>query len=151
MKSRIVLLFALTFSLMSNAQIISGDEAEGKAILEQMRAFSAALVAGDGEALTNMYTDNAKIFPAGSKILSGDDLKAYWNNENEAEVTSHNLFPEEIHVSGDTAYDYGYYSGTSQDENGETVVWKGKYVVVWKKTAEGWKMYLDSWSRVVDK
>lgn len=150
MKNKFVLLFALTFSLMSNAQIISGDEAEGKAILEQMREFSAALVAGDGEALTSMYADNAKIFPADRKILTGDDLKKYWSAENGDEVTSHNLFPEEIHVSGDTAYDYGYYSGTSKDDNGETVTWKGKYVVVWKKTAEGWKMYLDSWSRVVD-
>lgn len=150
MKTKILLLFALTFCFTLNAQIFSGDEAEGKAILEKAHEFSKALVAGDGAALAAMYTNDAKIFPAGSRILSGEDLKAYWGPDNVKGVTSHTLFPEEIHVVGDTAYDYGYYAGTSTDRKGVDEKWRGKYVVVWKKTADGWKMYLDSWSRVED-
>lgn len=150
MKNKFVLLFALMFGFTVNAQVLSGDAEEGAVILETMKDFSKALVAGDGEALAAMYTADAKIFPADRKILTGADLKKFWAPEEVDGVTSHTFFPKEIHVVGDTAYDYGYYSGTSNDDNGGTVVWKGKYVVVWKKTAEGWKMYLDSWSRVVD-
>ncbi|THD69252.1 DUF4440 domain-containing protein [Robertkochia marina] len=150
MKTRIIVLLVLVLSSTLHAQTLLGDQAEGEAILATMKDFSRALVAGDGAAIAKMYTNDARLFPVDRKILSGQELVQYWAPENVTGVTSHQFFPEEINVMGDTAYDFGYYSGTSTNDAGEVVTWKGKYVVVWKKTPAGWKMYLDSWNRVVD-
>ena len=53
-------------------------------------------------------------------------------------------------MAGDTAYDFGYYYGTTIVEGKEAESWKGKYVIVWKRVDGDWKMYLDIWNRVRD-
>ena len=148
MRTKIIILGAFLVLTTANAQILLGDKEEARAILKIAENFSTAMMAGDSEAILSMYTEDAKIFPVNRQILSGDDLATYWAPENVSGVTAHKFYPEEISVMGDTAYDYGYYAGTSENAEGASVNWKGKYVVVWKKTAEGWKIYLDSWSRV---
>ena len=47
--------------------------------------------------------------------------------------------------SGDMGYTWGHYEGRSQDKNGQPVVISGRYMTVWKKTADGsWKVALDA-------
>jgi ketosteroid isomerase-like protein len=42
----------------------------------------------------------------------------------------------------------GYYEGKSLKQDGEEISWKGKYLIVWKKEANDWKMYMDIWNRI---
>ena len=60
----------------------------------------------------------------------------------------HKITPKEIKVVGNEAYDYGYYEGTTLRANGSESNWKGKYVIIWKKVAGEWKIYLDIWNRI---
>ncbi len=62
----------------------------------------------------------------------------------------HQIKPEEINFIGNYAYNYGYYEGKTEHADGEIASFKGKYVVVWKKEEDNWKMYLDIWNRVKD-
>ena len=63
-------------------------------------------------------------------------------------TSNHKITPIEITVVGDTAYDYGYYEGTTLKATAEKSSWKGKYVIVWKRVGTEWKMYLDIWNSI---
>ena len=82
-------------------------------------------------------------------LLAGkEELSKYWAPSEGGKVTFHKITPEEIKVVKKTAYDFGYYEGTTTTTEGEKVNWKGKYVIVWKKIGKEWKIYLDCWNRV---
>ena len=53
--------------------------------------------------------------------------------------------PEQVEAaaSGDLGFSRGVYEMSFRDASGETVNDRGKYVIVWKKTIEGWKAILD--------
>ena len=53
--------------------------------------------------------------------------------------------PQQIEAasSGDLGFSRGTYEMSFRNSSGETVSDRGKYVVVWKKTSEGWKAILD--------
>lgn len=53
----------------------------------------------------------------------------------------------EIKIIGDFVYDYGYYEGSFSLVKGE-LLFKGKYVIVWKKIEGDWKIYLDIWNNI---
>jgi ketosteroid isomerase-like protein len=51
----------------------------------------------------------------------------------------------ELARSGDLAYDFGAMTLTYVDTKGATVDFVGKYVVVWKKSADGqWRVAVDA-------
>lgn len=133
----------------SNAKKI----AKQKAIIEKnIAAFSAALMNQDYDFVVNAYTDDAKIFPNGHKILTGkEDIRKYWTPPagSGSKTTYHKVTPDEIKIIGNEAYDYGYYEGRSIGGDGKESSWKGKYVITWKEVEpDVWKIYLDIWNSV---
>lgn len=95
------------------------------------------------------YTDDAKIFPNNMDIIEGRDaIITYWTLPEGVETIYHKITPEEIKILGNEAYDYGYYEGKTKRADGSELKWKGKYVIIWKKINEEWKIYLDIWNRI---
>lgn len=94
-----------------------------------------------------------KIFSSGTVIIEGwEAIKQHWILPDNVKILSHKITPSEITPSeithlGDTAYDFGYYEGKTLAANGDTTSWKGKYVIIWEKTDDLWKVYLDIWNR----
>jgi ketosteroid isomerase-like protein len=120
-------------------------------LLEGMAAFSAAYMRTDHEAIAKFYTENGKIMPGGTKIIEGREAIAErWKVPEGFIVHHHKITPEEVHILGDIAYDYGYYEGSSQPVGKEISNWKGKYVIIWKKIEGQWLMDVDIWNRVND-
>ena len=117
------------------------------AIQEAARQFSAAYMRGDVDAITALYTRDAVIFPERSDAISGRDaLKRYWKHEPGQKVTRHRLIPTQVTVDGKHAYDHGIYE-IAGERNGKA--WgpvRGKYLVVWRREPDGWKMQLDMWN-----
>ena len=102
---------------------------------------------GDVEGITMAYTADAKLFPANRELLEGHDaIRAYWNLPEGVSTTYHKLLPQEIEIIGDTAFDWGFFEGTTRRADGSESSWRGKYLVVWKKIDGEWKIYLDSWN-----
>ncbi|MEM9077686.1 MAG: DUF4440 domain-containing protein [Bacteroidota bacterium] len=135
----------------SNGKVTSGNESDKAKIQLAVQNFSKAYIAKDYETMAQSYTKDGKIFPNNLQIISGrDTIKKWWEDGSGSDVLSHRIVPEEITFIGDNAYDFGYYSGSSKNKEGELSEWKGKYVVVWKKEDGNWKMYLDIWNRVSD-
>jgi len=120
-------------------------------IIQASQNFSKAYINGDIDGIMNSYTADAKIFPNNLEILDGDSLKAYWTpRDNGYRTIHHKITSTEIKFFGDYAHDYGYFEGKTQSEDGTVSDWRGKYVVIWKKEAGKWKMYLDIWNAIRD-
>jgi ketosteroid isomerase-like protein len=114
-------------------------------------AFSAAYIRADYEAMARAYTADGKIFPNGTGIITGyEAIKAYWVMPAGTQILAHQVTPLEIKILGNYAYDFGYYQGQTRNKDGSIVAWKGKYVIVWKRENNDWRMFLDIWNRVVD-
>lgn len=135
----------------SNGKKDSGSEMERQAIITASNNFSKAFMASDIDGMMDSYTKDAKIFPQNLEILQGDDLRNYWAPKNGSSRTIHHkITSEHIKFFGDFAHDYGYYEGKTQGGDGSITVWKGKYVVIWKKEKGKWKMHLDIWNPIKD-
>lgn len=151
MKAAIYLLIPLFCLCMSTslAQTYIGDEEEIDQILKNTKVFSQHVMNSDYDRIAQAYTTDGKIMPNGPEIITGHDkIKAYWTLPEGTSTIYHEVSPEEIKIIDDHAYDYGYYKGTTRKPDGTEVSWKGKYVIVWRKEGNDWKIYLDIWNRV---
>ena len=149
MLTSILLVSALT--LASAEHTDRSAQAQGitdtkSAIRSRARAFSAAYVAGNLSAMMEIYCPNAVLAPPRRNFLEGEDLEAYWTPRPGVVVSNHELETIAIVLHGDVAVDHGFYSGV-QRRQGETSTFRGKYLVVWNRTADGsWCMQQDMWN-----
>ncbi len=128
-----------------NTQKLSDEEQ----IRASAKAFSASYIKQDYESIAKSYTPDAKLFPNNTPIIVGyEAIKKRWSNSSGYTPIEHEVIPREIVVLGDTAHDYGVYMGKNKNDDGTETTYKGKYVIVWKKINNQWKMYLDIWNRI---
>ncbi|CAM1351542.1 YybH family protein [Tenacibaculum crassostreae] len=146
---KLLLIITLLTSTLSFSQNYIGDAKDIKTILNNVAEFSNHVMNGDAKSIGNSYTEDAKIFPNNTKIIEGRKaIITYWTPRNGAKITHHKVTPHEIKINGNEAYDYGVYEGTTQKSDGSSLSWKGKYVIVWKKIDNNWKIYLDIWNNI---
>lgn len=120
---------------------------EVAAIQALSRDFSAAYVRGDADAMTALYTADGVIFPNNSEMIHGHDaIRRYWTLAPGQTVTHHRATPTEIRIDGDHAYDYGVYEIAGTNNGTAWGPSHGKYVIVWRRTPQGWRMHLDMWN-----
>ena len=143
-----VQLLATLLSVAAPAPEQTADP-EIAAILRQSALFSSAYVAEDIDTLLSIYAEDGVAAPGGRDFIRGREaLRRYWQVPDGVDVVRHRAEPEEIVVEGRFAYDWGYYSGAML-RGGETRPFDGKYLIVWRKDADGaWRMVHDMWSGV---
>lgn len=143
---RVVLLIAMSLSCGASlsAQVSPRDSVE---LHELARQFSAAFVRGDAAAMANLYTPDGVIFPEQSAWVTGREaIRRYFTPAPGRRITHHLLTPSRIVVDGQHAYDYGTYEIAGERDG---VAWgpsRGKYVVVWRRQGDSWRMQLDIWN-----
>jgi ketosteroid isomerase-like protein len=124
-----------------------GSRTDSVAIDQAGRQFSAALMKGDAAALTAFYTADAVIFPERSEAITGHDaIKRYWTPGKGQRVTRHQLTPTRVVFDGKHAYDHGTYEIAGERDGKAWGPFRGKYVVVWRREPQGWRMQLDIWN-----
>ncbi|MFY9243656.1 MAG: nuclear transport factor 2 family protein [Polaribacter sp.] len=141
---------ALLINMLSFSQTYIGDKTEINKILDNAEKFSKEYILGNHEAIANLYTENAKLLPAGTEIIYGKNkISVFWTRPESVKIFSHKITPVEIKIIGAYAFDYGYYEGVSlNNTTGEKERWKGKYTIIWKKQKDTWLMDLDIWNDV---
>lgn len=121
----------------------SNQSADEKAIRDIDKQWAAAAMSKDVAKTASFYADDASLFAPGAPIATGKAaITAVWKQFlSDPNVVSVNFGPNKVAVakSGDMAYDSGWTE--IKLKNGTTE--KGKYVVVWKKTAGKWKPVAD--------
>ena len=147
MRNLFILLLSLAAYSPIHAQTYYGDQSEIDKILSRSAAWSEHYVEGDIRALADLYTEDGMILPNGALIISGKDAIAERFQLKEGyTAVYHKATPEEISIHEDTAYDIGYYEGTTQNEAGESSSFYGKYIIIWHKRDGVWSIYADIWN-----
>lgn len=129
-----------------SAQVSQADSVE---LHKLSRQFSAAFMRGDAAAMANLYTSDGVIFPERIEWITGRDaIQRYFTPLPGRRVTHHLLTPSRIVVDGKHAYDYGTYEIAGEHDGKTWGPFRGKYVVVWRREGNSWRMQLDIWNSI---
>ena len=153
MSTRTAVLFALIVASSSTGYAGSKGNDQGvreaQAAIETANAkFSEAFARGDAKALAAMYTSDAIAFPPDSEMIRGNEaIGEFWKATRDSGVRGAALTTVDVGRSGDVAYEVGKVSLTIRSAGKEPTTAMAKYVVVWKRQADGsWKLHRDIWN-----
>ena len=112
-------------------------------------AFIAAATKGDAAQMTAGYDANGMVLGPGGPAATGsaEIAKLMGGMLDAATMKDFTLTTGDVIVMGDYAIETGTYAMVVTPKNGKDTPDNGKYVVVWKKQADGsWKMLRDIWN-----
>ena len=122
----------------------AADEA---AIRAAVIEWSKAAQAKDVNKAVSFYADDAMQFVDKGPLVKGkDNIRTGWEQMLTLPGSGLTFATTGVEVarSGDMAYEYGTYDFAKADKKGNVIDEKGKYVLVWKKQADGsWKVAAD--------
>ena len=125
----------------NNAEPAQDDAAEAEAIEAVNQALSDCVAAKDAETCSGLYTVEAIYMAPNLDPVEG---RAAIAEAFAAEISGGmevlRLTADEIEVFGNTAHEVGRFVIESGDG---AHLDHGKYIVLWKRTEEGWKLHRD--------
>ena len=119
-----------------------------KAITEANTEFGKKIRNGDAAGLAALYTEDAVLLPPNSeKVYGRKRVKEFWGGAiSQLGLKDAILRTEELFGSGDFFTEIGSYTLKIQPAGQKPIEDEGKYVVIWKQTADGWKLHRDIWN-----
>jgi len=124
--------------------------AEEKAIRTAAAEWGAAIKARDLEKTLSFYAAEATILPPSMmRASTPEQRRKTWEAfyKDPAELASIETTDITLSHHGDLAYETGQFTQSVKDKKGKTSTVVGKYLVVWKKQADGkWKAVVDTWN-----
>jgi uncharacterized protein (TIGR02246 family) len=135
--------------LLVSAFIVSLTETVSGQTVAEIQAnndrFIDALGNGDFEAIAQMYTDDARVYPPGAEMVQGREaIKAFWASA-AAGVSEISLTVLDVKPLGDGfARESGTLMLKTKGNNPQVVA--GKYIVIWQKAGDQWKLSDDIWN-----
>jgi ketosteroid isomerase-like protein len=142
-----IALLALCISCsQSKTENTSGLEEAKAAIAESNAIYFQAFVKGDSSIFIDRYAQDACILAPATPALCGPDaaLKFFRTAYNEIGLRDGKFIT--THVYGD-GKEFVTEEGLWQSYNAAHEMFDdGKFLVLWKKTPKGWKMFRDSFS-----
>lgn len=132
--------YALCFLLLSCSAPNDDSSQISEGISKTNEAFMSALANGDAEGVAAQYTDDAQLLPPNADLVIGkQEIQKVMQGFIDSGVTGLNLESTEINGIGEMAFEVGKYTLSVNEQ----VVDNGKYIVIWKKDGEQWKLHRD--------
>lgn len=123
------------------------SEEARKAIDKVNLRFSEGFPKGDASITASVYTEDAVICPPDSEMIRGKKaIEEFWDGVMKMGAKEAVLTTVELCGSEDTLHELGKGVLKIQPEGQEPIEQKVKYVVVWKRTEDGWKYQWDIWN-----
>jgi uncharacterized protein (TIGR02246 family) len=136
-------LIAVTISLV----LLAGTSvAQNKPTIQKLNdEWVAAFNKGDSHAVAELYTEDAYVLPAGGEMVHGRQaLQGFWDTAmkqlGDAKLTTVDVQP----LGSDAAREVGTFTFKTKSNAPQEV--SGKYVVVWRKINNRWKLATDIWN-----
>ncbi|AMM51756.1 hypothetical protein TH61_12015 [Rufibacter sp. DG15C] len=108
------------------------------------QTFVTSFNQGDTAGVANLYTITALLMPAGSEVIQGREaIGKFWQNARDNGVTHMTLETVEVEQLELTAIELGTYTLQGAGSN---PIDTGKYMAVWKRENDHWKMQKDIWN-----
>jgi len=115
-----------------------------KEIEKQLAKYREYIQKGDTAGLESLYTEDACVMPPNSEMITGKEgIKMFAQRFISSGVKDIKLTTIELVGEGDTFTERGEAWLKFQPEGQEAMEDKGKYIILWKKTPEGWKLRWD--------
>jgi uncharacterized protein (TIGR02246 family) len=140
------------FSLMAATSSVlwaedAGTSAVRTAIEQAGVRFSEAYARGDAKAVAAFYTEDAIAFPPGGDMVKGRQaIQEMWQSTMDSGVKSLSFTVVDVGASGDLAHETGTAVMNVHAEGKDPTTASVKYVVVWKRQGNDWKLHRDIWN-----
>lgn len=116
------------------------------AIIATSRAFSAAYVGNDMNALGQLYTEDAVLLPHGREVRGRVEIQRFFTRKPPYRQVAHSMESANLDLRGDTAIDTGTWHSTVQRGDEPPNAASGAYLVVWVRDDAGaWRIKYDMW------
>lgn len=103
--------------------------------------FTAAVSRGDGPAAAALYTADGRLLPPGGDFVNGTEaIGKFWQGAFDSGIKGAALVTLEVEGHGNMAHEVGTFELRDKDGN---VLDHGKYIVIWKKVGDSWKIHRD--------
>jgi uncharacterized protein (TIGR02246 family) len=122
------------------------DIAADKATIQSMNEnFARAFNTGDFASMAANYVEDAVILPPGAELMRGRSaIQAFWTSAGEM-LSDLKLSAEDVQRLGnEAAREIGTFTAKTKGQPPQDIV--GKYVVVWQKVENEWKLATDIWN-----
>ena len=107
-------------------------------------AFVAAFSRKDAAAVAGFYTAGGELLPPNGDVVTGRGaIQAFWQGPMDAGVASVTLTTSEAIGIDSLAFEVGRYALAGADG---TALDEGKYIVIWHRTPDGWRLHRDIWN-----
>lgn len=120
------------------------DTVNYRSVIEETnKAFAAAALNGDSAAfVSTLYHPDADIYPPNESAMNATKIASMFSQFPKMGLKTFTLNTTEIFEGDETVTEVG----TFEMGDGNKEVDKGKYMVVWKKDGDKWKLYRDIWN-----
>jgi ketosteroid isomerase-like protein len=129
---------------------MANEQADRKSVWRTLdEAFVRHAKNKDAAALVSaFYAVDAKLLPPNAPMLSGtESIRQFWQGVLDAGGADVTLDTTLVDMAGELAYGVGQYSFTMPSATGERTHERGKYLVVYRRQADGpWKVVADMFS-----
>lgn len=144
---RIFLVLVMTIAAVSvSLGQTKGNKASGTDIRREIEAaskgFAEALSKGEAAKIADMYAAGARVMPPNGPIVTERQrILEFWQGfiNTGAKLS---LSTSAVEAQGNVAIETGTYEMISPDNKRDT----GKFVVVWRRHKNAWKLAIDIWN-----
>lgn len=148
-RSLLAALFGIPLLATGSGSAFAADDASVRAGIEPIIAeFAKDYNSKNIAALSDLYSEDAMLLPPDQAPADGrGEIRKRWQAAADAGVTGLTLQTVDVQGSGDYAYEVGKFTLKAPGKDGKLGDAAGKYVVVWKKAADGrWRLHRDIWN-----
>jgi ketosteroid isomerase-like protein len=136
------------------AKSIQEERGDGKMVEEVGKAtenaklkYIDAVRKGDALAMSTLFADDAILLPPNSEIIRGrKGVNEFCEAQLQGGLKDEVVTSMELSGSGDAFYDLGNLTAKFREKGQKPVEVKGKYMIIWKHTASGWKVHRLIWN-----
>ena len=112
------------------------------------QALADAINSKDAAATALNYTEDGAVLPPGAPRQDGRAaVQAFWQAAIDSGLADVVVSSHEVEEFGDVATAVGTLTGTVPDGDGGRTALAGKFIVLWRKDADGtWRLHRDIWN-----